>query len=82
MAGPRFGRFGEVALWVLVVLADGPQPVVRLVDEVRRRNGHVGPGTFFGAIARLERASLIEATTLRADERAYRLHRSPDIGVR
>ena len=73
MPAPRFGRFGEAALWVVIVLGDGPRPVVPLVDEVRRRHGPVGPGTFFGAIARLERAALIGSTTQATGERAYHL---------
>ncbi len=53
-----FGRFAEAARLVLVALRDGPRPHVRLFDDVRAMNGPIGPGTLYGAIARLERLGL------------------------
>jgi DNA-binding PadR family transcriptional regulator len=73
VSGRRFGRFGETAMWILVELRDGPRNVVRLLDEVRALDGRVGPGTFYGAVARLERLGLIEPTTNGDDRQAYRL---------
>jgi DNA-binding PadR family transcriptional regulator len=73
VAGPRLGRFGETAMWVLVALRGGPRNVVRLLDEVRALDGRVGPGTLYGAVARLERLDLIEATSNGNGLRAYRL---------
>ena len=73
MTGPRLGRFGETAMWILVALRDGPRNVVRLLDEVRELDGRVGPGTLYGAVARLERLALIEPTTNGNGRRAYRL---------
>lgn len=69
----RFGRFGETALWVLVALREGPRNVARLLDDVRSLDGHVGPGTLYGAVARLERLALIERTTNGHGRPAYRL---------
>jgi DNA-binding PadR family transcriptional regulator len=69
----RFGRFGETALWILVALREGPRSVVRLLDEVRALDGRVGPGTLYGAVARLEGLALIEPTTNDGGRRAYRL---------
>ena len=69
----RFGRFGETALWVLVALREGPRNVARLLDDVRSLDGRVGPGTLYGAVARLERLSLIERTTNGHGRPAYRL---------
>ena len=60
-------------MWILVALREGPHNVVRLLDEVRRLDGRVGPGTFYGAVARLERLDLIEPTTNGSGPRAYRL---------
>jgi DNA-binding PadR family transcriptional regulator len=60
-------------MWILVALRDGPRSVVRLLDDVRALDGRVGPGTLFGAIARLERLALIEPTTDGGGRRAYRL---------
>ncbi len=64
MSGRRLGRFGETAMWILVALRDGPSGIVRLLDDVRALDGRVGPGTLYGAVARLERLALIETTRM------------------
>jgi len=71
--GRRLGRFGETAMWILVALRDGPRNVTRLLDDVRGLDGRVGPGTLYGAVARLERLALIEPATNGGGRRAYRL---------
>jgi DNA-binding PadR family transcriptional regulator len=69
-----FGRYAETARLVLAALRDGPRQHVRLFDEVRALNGPIGPGTLYGAVARLERLGLIEpATNGGGGTRAYRL---------
>lgn len=73
MNAPRLGRFGETGIWILVALRSGPRNVARLLDEVRELDGRVGPGTLYGAVARLERLALIEPTTNGSGRRAYRL---------
>jgi DNA-binding PadR family transcriptional regulator len=82
----RLGRFGEPAMWILVALREGPRNVVRLLDDVRALDGRVGPGTLYGAVARLERLALIEPTTNRGGRRAYRLTQhgaaAPDAAAR
>ena len=60
-------------MWILVALREGPRNVVRLLDDVRALEGRVGPGTLYGAVARLEHLSLIEPTTTGVGRRAYRL---------
>jgi DNA-binding PadR family transcriptional regulator len=60
-------------MWILVALRDGPRNIVRLLDDVRALDGRVGPGTLYGAVARLERLALIETTTTGNGRRAYRL---------
>jgi DNA-binding PadR family transcriptional regulator len=60
-------------MWILVALRAGPRNVVRLLDEVRELDGRVGPGTLYGAVARLEGLALIEPTTNGNGRRAYRL---------
>ena len=69
------GRFAETAMWVLVALRSGPAGAVALLDAVRNLDGQVGPATLFGAIARLERLTLIERTATGAGAPAYRLSR-------
>ena len=73
MSGRRLGRFGETATWILVALRDGPHNIVRLLDDVRALDGRVGPGTLYGAVARLERLGLIEPATNGDGRQAYRL---------
>ena len=73
MSAARLGRFGEPAVWILVALRDGPRNVVGLIDDVRALDGRVGPGTLYGAVARLERLDLIEPTTNGNGRQAYRL---------
>ncbi len=60
-------------MWVLLALRGGPRNVSNLLDDVRALDGPVGPGTLYGAVARLERLALIEATTNGGGRRAYRL---------
>lgn len=67
------GRFGETAMWVLVALRSGPAGAAAILDTVRRLDGQVGPATLFGALARLERLTLIERTATGAGAPAYRL---------
>jgi DNA-binding PadR family transcriptional regulator len=69
----RFGRFAEPARLVLAALRDGPLPAPALLDEVRRRDGPIGHGSLYAAIARLERSRLIETTWSGPGRRAYRL---------
>ena len=67
------GRFGETAMWVLVALRPGPASATGLLDAVRDLDGRIGPATLFGALARLERLSLVHSTATSAGARAYRL---------
>jgi DNA-binding PadR family transcriptional regulator len=56
------GRFAEAAVWILVVLRGGAVASAALLTEIRRLDGPIGEGTFFGALTRLERAGLVERT--------------------
>ena len=57
----EFGRFGEPALLVLVSLADGPKHGYAMTEDIDRLAGvRMGPGTLYGALARLESRGLIE----------------------
>jgi len=70
----EFGRFSEPALLILVSLADGPKHGYAITDDIGAFAGiRFGPGSLYGAIARLEARGLIEA--LAADDRRnpYRL---------
>ena len=70
----QMGRFARPAQQVLNVLAAGPRVPLEIRREVGARCGiGLGPGTLFGAIARLERLALIEVVASPALPRAYRL---------
>lgn len=68
-------RWSDPGLLVLGSLADGPKHGYAMVRDVEDTTGvRLGPGTLYGAIARLESRGLIEA--LDGDEsrrRPYRL---------
>lgn len=73
----ELGRFSEVGLLIMVGLADGPKHGYALMEEVARLRGNrPGPGTLYGAVARLEEAGLIEALPEHDRRRPYRLTRS------
>jgi DNA-binding PadR family transcriptional regulator len=64
----EFGRFGEPALLLLVSLADGPKHGYAITEDIASFAGvRFGPGSLYGAIARLESRGLIEA--LEAEDR-------------
>ncbi len=68
------GRFSDPALLILVSLADGPKHGYAMMDDIERLNGvKLGPGTLYGALARLERRGLIEALPAEERRRPYRL---------
>lgn len=70
----HLGRFGRPAQQILNVLAAGPRVPYAMQLEIDARCGTtVGPGTLFGAIARLERHALIEVVSSPQVPRAYRL---------
>jgi DNA-binding PadR family transcriptional regulator len=70
------GRFTEPAVLVLSSLADGPKHGYAITQDVRAMAGvKLGPGTLYGALARLEQQGLIEA--LPADDRRHPYRLTP-----
>jgi DNA-binding PadR family transcriptional regulator len=68
------GRFGRPAQQILTVLRRGPAIPAAIRGDVRDSCGDdLGPGTLFGAIARLERRGLVEAIPAPTAPRAYRI---------
>jgi hypothetical protein len=72
--GEDLELYSDPLLLVLVSLGDGPKHGQAMLEDLFEMRGtRLGPGTLFGAIARLERVKLFEP--LAADERRqpYRL---------
>lgn len=68
------GRFAEPSLSILVSLSDGPKHGYAIMTDVEAMTGSpLGPGTLYGALARLERRGLIEALPPEDRRRPYRL---------
>jgi DNA-binding PadR family transcriptional regulator len=71
---PELGRFAEPALLILVSLSDGPKHGYAIMADVEAGTGKpLGPGTLYGALARLEERGLIEALAPVDRRRPYRL---------
>jgi DNA-binding PadR family transcriptional regulator len=68
------GRFAEPSLYILVSLSEGPKHGYAIMTDVEAISGSpMGPGTLYGALARLERRGLIEALEPVDRRRPYRL---------
>jgi DNA-binding PadR family transcriptional regulator len=68
------GRFTEPAVLVLSSLAGGPKHGYAITQDVRAIAGvDLGPGTLYGALARLEQQGLIEALPAEDRRHPYRL---------
>ena len=68
------GRFSEPALYILISLADGPKHGYAMTQDIEAVSGQkLGPGTLYGAIARLEARKWIEALPAVERRRPYRL---------
>ena len=68
------GRFSEPALYVMISLADGPKHGYAMTQDIESLSGQtLGPGTLYGAIARLEARKWIEPLPADDRRRPYRL---------
>jgi DNA-binding PadR family transcriptional regulator len=68
------GRFTEPALLILVSLADGPKHGYGIMADIQRLAGvHLGAGTLYAALARLERRGLIVPLAAEDRRRPYQL---------
>jgi len=69
-----FGRFSEPALLILVSLAEEPRHGYSMTEDIEAIAGvRLGPGTLYGALARLEARGLIEALKSEDRRNPYRL---------
>jgi DNA-binding PadR family transcriptional regulator len=70
----EFGRFSEPALLILVSLAEGPKHGYAITEDiVVFADVRFGPGSLYGAIARLESRGLIEPLKSEDRRNPYRL---------
>jgi DNA-binding PadR family transcriptional regulator len=68
------GRFSEPALLILISLAEGPKHGYAMTQDIEVVSGQrLGPGTLYGAIARLEARGWIEPLPAADRRRPYRL---------
>ena len=68
------GRFSEPALHILISLAEGPKHGYAMTQDIESLTGQKpGPGTLYGAIARLEARRWIEPLPAEDRRRPYRL---------
>ncbi|HUD72556.1 MAG TPA: helix-turn-helix transcriptional regulator [Dongiaceae bacterium] len=68
------GRFSEPALHILISLAGGPKHGYAMTRDIEAVSGQKpGPGTLYGAIARLEARGWIEPLPAEDRRRPYRL---------
>jgi len=67
-------KLSSEALLILVSLAEEPKHGYAMQRDIERISGRrLGPGSLYGAIARLEAAGLIEALSDKGSRRPYRL---------
>ena len=71
---PEMGHYSDPPLLVLASLASGPKHGHAMIEDIASLCGtRLGPGTLYGAIARLERAGWIEPLATEERRRPYRI---------
>jgi DNA-binding PadR family transcriptional regulator len=68
------GRWSDPSVLVLSSLAGGEKHGYAMVGDIEQMAGvHLGPGTLYGALSRLEAQGLIEAVSAEGRRRPYRI---------
>jgi DNA-binding PadR family transcriptional regulator len=68
------GYYSDPPLLVLASLASGPKHGHAMIEDIQRLFGsRLGPGTLYGAIARLEQKGWIEPLDMEERRRPYRI---------
>ena len=74
MSFDDMGRFADPALLILTSLAEQPRHGYGMMQDIEQFAGvQLGPGTLYGAIARLEKLAWIEPLPLEDRKRPYQL---------
>jgi DNA-binding PadR family transcriptional regulator len=67
-------RFAEPSVLILTSLTSGPKHGYALIKDIEQIAGAtLGPGTLYGALARLEQGGLVEALPAQDRRRPYRI---------
>ena len=70
----KLERFSDPALFILVSLAGGEKHGYAMMEDIEATSGvRLGPGTLYGALARLERRGLVEPLASEERRRPYRI---------
>ncbi|MBF8188437.1 helix-turn-helix transcriptional regulator [Nonomuraea sp. K274] len=70
----ELGRFTDVALLVLISLAEGQKHGYRMINDIEAFSGtSLEPGTLYGALMRLEERGWIEAVESAERRKPYRI---------
>ena len=70
----KLGHFSDPPMLVLASLANGPKHGHAMIEDIVRLCGtRLGPGTLYGAIARLEQQGWIEPLPPEERRRPYRI---------
>ena len=73
-SGAEMGHYSDPPLLVLASLANGPKHGHAMIEDIASLCGsRLGPGTLYGAIARLERQGWIEPLPAEERRRPYRI---------
>ena len=73
-SGAEMGYYSDPPLLVLASLANGPKHGHAMIEDIASLCGsRLGPGTLYGAIARLERQGWIEPLPAEERRRPYRI---------
>jgi DNA-binding PadR family transcriptional regulator len=71
---PGMGHYSDPPLLVLASLASGPKHGHAMIEDIAAISGtRLGPGTFYGAIARLEQQGWIEPLPPEDRRQPYRI---------
>lgn len=74
MSFDAMGRFADPALLILTSLAEQPRHGYGMMQDIEQfASVQLGPGTLYGAIARLEKLGWIEPLPLQDRKRPYQL---------
>lgn len=74
MSFSELGRLVEPALLIMASLAGGPKHGYAMMEDIETMTGvHMGPGTLYGALSRMEEQGFIEGLPAVQRRRPYRL---------